>query len=73
MKTKKEETMEILTCAYCELPATHGVNSVEGDEYYGVCVEDQTRLINDHTMVAVEFIPMSANYWEDCTCGCNEY
>lgn len=55
-------------CPFCSAPATVAVNSVEGDNYYNVCVADQARLIADHAMVAVDVEPSSLDDY--CGCGC---
>lgn len=61
--------MEILTCAYCELPATLAVDELEGNCYTPVCQEDFDRLQSDFGMVEVELV----TEFEPCGCGCEEY
>jgi hypothetical protein len=55
-------------CPFCDTLASVAVNSVEGNEYYNVCIADQARLIADHAMVAVDVEPSSLDDY--CGCGC---
>lgn len=61
-----------LNCSFCGDQAVSGVNTVELDEYYQVCELDLARLVRDFDMVAVELIPQTEGYWDDCECGCRD-